>query len=81
MHKERFGFLESFFNIIRDSRVFHGASVYLEAHANLRYGIEAKSGSGRIYARTSYASADLRIQPTGVIKSESTGSRLCNFQM
>lgn len=44
MYNEYFGFLESPFNVTPDPRFFYGAPAYLEAYANLRYGIEAKKG-------------------------------------
>ncbi len=44
MYNEYFGFLESPFNVTPDPRFFYGAPAYLEAYANLRYGIQAKKG-------------------------------------
>jgi general secretion pathway protein A len=44
MYEQHFGFRESPFNITPDPRYFYANSVYLEAYANLRYGIEAKKG-------------------------------------
>ena len=44
MYQQYFGFRESPFNITPDPRFFYANSVYLEAYANLRYGIEAKKG-------------------------------------
>src|SRR5438132_7993603 len=44
MYNGYFGFLESPFSVTPDPRFFYSNSVYLEAHANLRYGIEAKKG-------------------------------------
>jgi general secretion pathway protein A len=44
MYNSYFGFRESPFSISPDPRFFYANSVYLEAHASLRYGIEAKKG-------------------------------------
>src|ERR687898_263742 len=44
MYEQHFGFRESPFSITPDPRYFYANSVYLEAYANLRYGIEAKKG-------------------------------------
>jgi type II secretory pathway predicted ATPase ExeA len=44
MYEQHFGFDESPFSITPDPRFFYANSVYLEAYANLRYGIEAKKG-------------------------------------
>jgi type II secretory pathway predicted ATPase ExeA len=44
MYEQHFGFRESPFSITPDPRFFFANSVYLEAYANLRYGIEAKKG-------------------------------------
>ena len=44
MYNSYFGFLESPFNVTPDPRFFYANPVYLEAYANLRYGIEAKKG-------------------------------------
>ena len=44
MYEQHFGFKESPFSITPDPRFFYANSVYLEAYANLRYGIEAKKG-------------------------------------
>ncbi len=44
MYNRYFGFLESPFSIAPDPRFFFSNPVYLEAYANLRYGIEAKKG-------------------------------------
>ena len=44
MYNSYFGFLESPFNVTPDPRFFYTNPVYLEAYANLRYGIEAKKG-------------------------------------
>ena len=44
MYNRHFGFLESPFGIAPDPRFFYSNPVYLEAYANLRYGIEAKKG-------------------------------------
>ena len=44
MYEHHFGFRESPFSITPDPRFFYANSVYLEAYANLRYGIEAKKG-------------------------------------
>jgi general secretion pathway protein A len=44
MYQQYFGFRESPFSITPDPRFFYANSVYLEAYANLRYGIEAKKG-------------------------------------
>jgi general secretion pathway protein A len=44
MYNRYFGFLESPFGIAPDPRFFYSNPVYLEAYANLRYGIEAKKG-------------------------------------
>jgi general secretion pathway protein A len=44
MYHEYFGLSESPFSITPDPRFFYSNSVYLEAYANLRYGIEAKRG-------------------------------------
>ena len=44
MYHEHFGFSEPPFSITPDPRFFYANSVYLEAYANLRYGIEAKRG-------------------------------------
>lgn len=44
MYEQHFGFRESPFSITPDPRFFYANSVYLEAYANLRYGIEAKKG-------------------------------------
>jgi type II secretory pathway predicted ATPase ExeA len=44
MYSRHFGFLESPFSITPDPRFYYANSVYLEAYANLRYGIEAKKG-------------------------------------
>src|SRR4051812_20749709 len=44
MYHEYFGLSESPFSITPDPRFFYANPVYLEAYANLRYGIEAKRG-------------------------------------
>jgi general secretion pathway protein A len=44
MYNRHFGFLESPFSITPDPRFFYANPVYLEAYANLRYGIDAKKG-------------------------------------
>src|SRR3954471_24355054 len=44
MYQEYFGLSESPFSITPDPRFFYANRVYLEAYANLRYGIEAKRG-------------------------------------
>ena len=44
MYNRYFGFRESPFGIAPDPRFFFSNPVYLEAYANLRYGIEAKKG-------------------------------------
>ncbi len=44
MYNRYFGFLESPFSISPNPRFFYSNPVYLEAYANLRYGIEAKKG-------------------------------------
>ena len=44
MYNSYFGFSESPFNVTPDPRFFYTNPVYLEAYANLRYGIEAKKG-------------------------------------
>ena len=44
MYNRYFGFLESPFSISPDPHFFYSNPVYLEAYANLRYGIEAKKG-------------------------------------
>jgi general secretion pathway protein A len=44
MYNNYFGFRESPFSITPDPRFFYTNPVYLEAYANLRYGIEAKKG-------------------------------------
>jgi general secretion pathway protein A len=44
MYNRYFGFRESPFSIAPDPRFFYSNPVYLEAYANLRYGIEAKKG-------------------------------------
>jgi general secretion pathway protein A len=44
MYNRHFGFLESPFSITPNPRFFYANPVYLEAYANLRYGIEAKKG-------------------------------------
>jgi general secretion pathway protein A len=44
MYNRYFGFRESPFSIAPDPRLFYSNPVYLEAYANLRYGIEAKKG-------------------------------------
>jgi general secretion pathway protein A len=44
MYNRYFGFLESPFSVTPDPRFFYSNPVYLEAYANLRYGIEAKKG-------------------------------------
>jgi type II secretory pathway predicted ATPase ExeA len=44
MYNGYFGFLESPFSVTPDPRFFYTNPVYLEAYANLRYGIEAKKG-------------------------------------
>jgi type II secretory pathway predicted ATPase ExeA len=44
MYQQYFGFRESPFSITPDPGFFYANSVYLEAFANLRYGIEAKKG-------------------------------------
>ena len=44
MYEQFFGFSESPFSITPDPRFFYTNPVYLEAYANLRYGIEAKKG-------------------------------------
>jgi type II secretory pathway predicted ATPase ExeA len=44
MYDEYFGFLESPFSVTPDPRFFYANPVYLEAYANLRYGIAAKKG-------------------------------------
>jgi type II secretory pathway predicted ATPase ExeA len=44
MYEQHFGLRESPFSITPDPRFFFANSIYLEAFANLRYGIEAKKG-------------------------------------
>lgn len=44
MYNRYFEFLESPFSVTPDPRFFYSNPVYLEAYANLRYGIEAKKG-------------------------------------
>jgi general secretion pathway protein A len=44
MYNGYFGFRESPFNVTPDPRFFYTNPVYLEAYANLRYGIETKKG-------------------------------------
>ena len=44
MYNSYFGFRESPFNVTPDPRFFYTNPVYLEAYANLRYGIESKKG-------------------------------------
>jgi len=44
MYNRHFGFLESPFGMAPDPRFFYANPVYLEAYANLRYGIETKKG-------------------------------------
>jgi type II secretory pathway predicted ATPase ExeA len=44
MYQQYFGFREPPFSITPDPRFFYDNSIYLEAYANLRYGIEAKKG-------------------------------------
>jgi general secretion pathway protein A len=44
MYNSYFGFSESPFNVTPDPRFFYTNPVYLEAYANLHYGIEAKKG-------------------------------------
>ena len=44
MYNRYFGFRESPFSIAPDPRFFYSNPVYLEAYANLRYGVEAKKG-------------------------------------
>src|SRR5687767_4457764 len=44
MYNRYFGFLESPFSISPNPRFFYSNPIYLEAYANLRYGIEAKKG-------------------------------------
>ena len=44
MYQQYFGFREEPFSITPNPRFFYANSVYLEAYANLRYGIEAKKG-------------------------------------
>ena len=44
MYNSYFGFLESPFSISPNPLFFYSNPVYLEAYANLRYGIEAKKG-------------------------------------
>ncbi|HEY7316400.1 MAG TPA: AAA family ATPase [Candidatus Binatia bacterium] len=44
MYNRYFGFLESPFSVTPDPRFFYTNSVYSEAYATLRYGIEAKKG-------------------------------------
>src|SRR5918999_6384229 len=44
MYNRYFGFVKSPFSVTPDPRFFYSNSVYLEAYANLRYGIEAKKG-------------------------------------
>ena len=44
MYNSYFGFRESPFSISPDPRFFYANSVYLEAYASLRYGIETKKG-------------------------------------
>jgi type II secretory pathway predicted ATPase ExeA len=44
MYEQHFGLKESPFSITPDPRFFYANAVYLEAYANLRYGIEAKKG-------------------------------------
>lgn len=44
MYDRYFGFLESPFSVTPDPRFFYTNPVYLEAYANLRYGIEARKG-------------------------------------
>src|ERR687890_2669526 len=44
MYNSYFGFSVSPFRVTPDPSLFYSNSVYLEAYANLRYGIEAKKG-------------------------------------
>lgn len=44
MYNRHFGFLESPFSVTPDPRFFYTNSVFSEAYATLRYGIEAKKG-------------------------------------
>jgi general secretion pathway protein A len=44
MYDEYFGFQEPPFSITPDPRFFYANSAYMEAYANLRYGIDAKKG-------------------------------------
>jgi general secretion pathway protein A len=44
MYDRYFGFLEPPFSVTPDPRFFYTNPVYLEAYANLRYGIEARKG-------------------------------------
>jgi general secretion pathway protein A len=44
MYNRYFGFLESPFSSAPDPRFFYSNRVYVEAYANLHYGIEAKKG-------------------------------------
>ena len=44
MYNEYFGFHESPFSVTPDPRFFYANPVYLEAYANLRYGVDAKKG-------------------------------------
>jgi general secretion pathway protein A len=44
MYNQYFGFLESPFSSVPDPGCFYSNRVYVEAYANLRYGIEAKKG-------------------------------------
>jgi general secretion pathway protein A len=44
MYNSYFGFLESPFSVTPDPRFFYTNSIYQEAYATLRYGIEAKKG-------------------------------------
>ena len=44
MYNRYFGFLETPFSVTPDPRFFYTNSVYSEAYATLRYGIEAKKG-------------------------------------
>src|SRR5919197_2828141 len=44
MYNSYFGFRESPFSVTPDPRFFYANTVYMEAFATLRYGIEAKKG-------------------------------------
>ena len=52
MYNSYFGFRESPFSISPDPRFFYANSVYLEAYASLRYGIEAKKGFVAVIGRS-----------------------------